>query len=195
VTGYHIYANTGIGDPINYNSPIATAYVTFWQSPSLEGPSNWSFAVRAFDSINGLEEQNIDCVVEVQIDANGNDVSNTPAPPVGLLAIPVAGGGIRVEWSYPAIDAASAPTGFNVFTGIGTPNYSSPAATAGATTGLIGQYSATITGLVNGTTYAVGVRAFNATAEETNTSFVQVTALSVGPRAVVGLTGIATSQS
>jgi hypothetical protein len=26
--GYHVYANTGIGDPINYASPVATVWDT-----------------------------------------------------------------------------------------------------------------------------------------------------------------------
>jgi Fibronectin type III domain len=193
--GYHVYANTGIGDPISYVSPLATVWTTSWTSPPLSGSGTWSYDVRAFDSLTGLEEQNIDSIT-VNVDASGNDVSNTPAAPVSLSVLARAGGSIRVDWAYPRISVGAAPTGFHVYLGSGgSPDYTNPVATVVAGTALLGQYTTLIKGLTNGVTYQVGVRAFNATAEEKNTFTTSVVALSVGPEAVVGLTGVATSSS
>jgi hypothetical protein len=44
-------------------------------------------------------------------------------------------------------------------------------------------------------TYTIGVRAYNATAEESNSNTVIVTADATGPAAVGALTGTATSTS
>ena len=82
---YHVYANTGAGDPINYATPIATVSGTAWTSGTLAAPGTWSFGVRAFDG-NG-EEQNLDCAVVIVLDANGNDITNRPMPPVGLRGL------------------------------------------------------------------------------------------------------------
>jgi hypothetical protein len=195
MTGYHVYANTGIGDPVSYVSPVATVWTTSWTSPPLSGSGTWSYDVRAFDSLTGLEEQNIDSAT-INVDASGNDVTNTPAAPVSLSVLARAGGSIRVDWAYPRISAGSAPTGFHVYKGSsGSPDYSNPVATVVAGTALLGQYTTLIKGLTNGVAYQVGVRAFNATAEEKNTFNKSVVALSVGPEAVVGLTGVATSSS
>jgi hypothetical protein len=194
--GYHVYANTGIGDPINYASPVATVWDETYTSPPVAGPATWSYDVRAFDSITGLEEQNIDSIT-IDIDASGNDVSNTPAAPVSLSVLARAGGSIRVDWAYPGIGLGLAqPTGFHVYLGSGgSPDYADPVATVVAGTALLGQYTTLLTGLSNGVTYQVGVRAFNAVAEEQNTFTTSVVAISVGPSAVVGLTGVATSSS
>ena len=56
---------------------------------------------------------------------------------------------------------------------------------------IAGTFVANLIGGVNGTTYTIGVRAYNATAEEPNTNTVNVTALSVGPTAVIDLTATA----
>jgi hypothetical protein len=195
MTGYHVYANTGIGDPINYASPVATAWGTTWTSPPLSGAGTWQYDVRAFDSLTGLEEQNIDSVT-INVDASGNDVTNTPASPVSLSVLARAGGSVRVDWAYPRIAAGAAPTGFHVYLGSGgSPDYTDPVATVVAGSALLGQYTTLLKGLKNGITYKVGVRAFNAVAEEQNTFKTSVVAVSIGPAAVVGLTGVATSSS
>jgi hypothetical protein len=196
-TGYHIYSNTGAGDPINYTSPVATIgspAATTWSSSALTHPGTWSFGVRAFDTVSGLEEQNVDCVVTITLNASGQDISNQPAPPVGLRAFPVAGGVIRVEWTYPPTRGPKTPTGFHIYFGTtGTPNYSSPVATVPFGSALAGVYVFNSAALSNNTAYTIGVRAINATAEESNNSTVTATAVSVGPNAVVSLTAVATS--
>ena len=71
--------------------------------------------------------------------------------------------------------------------------YGTPAATVSFQSAIAGTFVANISGLKNGVTYLVGVRAYNATAEEPNTTTVAVTADSVGPTAVLDLaaTGVA----
>jgi hypothetical protein len=196
-TGYHIYANTGAGDPINYASPVATitspATMT-WSSSALTHPGTWSFGVRAFDTVSGLEEQNLDCSVTIALDASGHDITNQPPAPVGLRAFATAGGTIRVEWTSPPTSAAQQPQGFYIYFGTGgTPNYASAAATALFAAATANTFATNLAGLTDGTTYTIGVRAYNATATETNTNTVTATAVSVGPTAVVSLTAVATS--
>ena len=75
--GYHVYANTGSGDAINYSICLATVTGPSWTSPALSVPCHFKMGVRAFDPAIGLEEQNVDAVVELILDSNGNDV---PSP-------------------------------------------------------------------------------------------------------------------
>ncbi len=89
---------------------------------------------------------------------------------------------------------AKAPSGFDVYTGTsGMPSYAMPAATVLFSTVIANSFVANMTGFIDGTTYSVGVRAYNATAEETNTATVTVTAIATGPSAVEGLVGVATA--
>jgi hypothetical protein len=187
---YHVYANTGVGDPINYLTPVATVAGTSWTSSTLAAPGTWSFAVRAFDTDG--EEQNLDCAVTIVLDANGNDITNRPAPPVGLRALATASGGIRVEWGYPSTTGPKAPTGFHVYLGTGSsPTYAAPVATVAFNTGIFSAFVANLSGLADGISYAIGVRAYNALGEEANVTVVSVTADATGPAAVDSLTATA----
>ena len=191
---YHVYANTGAGDPINYGSPIETTSELAYTVSPLSYPGSWEFGVRAFYVISGLEEKNVDCAVSIVLNAVGQDVTNTPTPPFGLRAVPLAAGAVRVEWSYVRATGPSAPQGFHVYLGSGAaPSYATPAATINYNTGSFGQFVANLSGLTGAITYTVGVRAFNATAEEANTNTVTVTADTTGPLAVDHLVGNATS--
>ena len=189
---YHVYSNTGIGDPINYTSAIATTGLLGWTSSPLTSPGVWRFGVRAFNPVSGLEEENLDASITLILDASGRDITNRPLPPTAIRAFATAGGGIRVEWAYNTINPSPVPTGFHVYIGTGgTPNYLSPAATISFQASIAGTFVANLASLENGTTYTVGVRAYNATAEEPNTNTVNVTAASVGPTAVLDLTATA----
>jgi hypothetical protein len=187
---YHIYANSGIGDPIDYSTPIATTGLLTWTSSPLAFPGTWRFGVRAFDS--GGEEENLDCAITLILDAGGNDITFRPTAPIGLRAFPTAGGGIRVEWAFNTINPKVVPTGFHVYIGTGgTPNYAIVKATVLFATAIAGTFVANLAGLTNGTTYTIGVRAYNGVAEEPNTNTVTCTADSSGPSAVVSLTATA----
>jgi hypothetical protein len=189
---YHVYANTGVGDPINYGSAIATTGLLDWTSGTLTFPGTWRFGVRAFDPVTGYEEENLDCSITLILDAAGRDITNRPLPSTGIRAFATAGGGIRVEWGYNTINPSPIPTGFHVYIGTGgSPNYASVAVTVLFAASVAGTFVANLAGLSNSTTYTVGVRAYNATAEEPNTNTVNVTASSVGPTAVVSLTATA----
>ncbi len=230
VTVYCVYSNTGAGDPIDYESPIATVANPGFLTSALTYPSIWSFGVRALDLGSGLEEQNVDAVVTILLNANGNDITNQPSPPTGLRAFALSGGSIRVEWGYPATVANRIPTGFHLYITsplpLGGPlrptvviqrtrgkarklpgeggnvrwnpgdggcgPYSVPAATVTYNLGYLNCFTCDLSGFMNGTTYTIGVRSYNAAAEETNTNAISVTAISVGPTAVAGLVAIAT---
>lgn len=194
---YHVFMNTGIGDPINYGSVVATVTGLTWTSSPLTVPGVYSFGVRAFYVISGLQESNLDCEITVDLNAAGVDISNSPLAPLALRAFPYGTGGVRVEWIAPPVYGPSAPTGFHVYFGTGpAPNYGVVAATVLASAVLVNNnFILDLTGLTGGTLYAIGVRAFNATAEETNTNTVSVTPISTGPLPVQSLIGIATSQA
>jgi hypothetical protein len=193
---YHVYGNTGSGDPIDYSSPLVTSTGLSWTSGSLTFPGTWSFSVRGYDTVSGLEEQNLDCAISIILDSNGNDITNRPRPPTAIRAFALAAGRVRVEWYYPPSAGPKAPAGFNVYTGTGgSPGYGSPAATVAFSTGIANTFVANLAGFIDATTYTIGVRAYNATAEEPNTATVTVTALTSGPTAVLDLTGVATSTA
>lgn len=158
---------------------------------SLSVPGTWSLGVRAADA-NG-EEQNLDCSVSVTFDAAGRDISDIPAPPVGLRAIPTTGAGLTIIWSYPPTSGAGVPIGFHVYLGTGAaPDYANPAATVAFNTAILGSWTAGLSSrLIDGVTYTIGVRAFNATGEEENTTTVSATADGTGPLPVTGLTATA----
>jgi hypothetical protein len=189
---YQIYTNTGVGDPIDYLVPEATTGLLTWTSGPLTVPGIWRFGVRAFDTLTTLEEQNLDCAVTVILDASGVDITNRPKAPIGLRAFATKNASITAEWAYNTINPNPVPTGFHVYIGTGgVPDYTHPAATVRFNSSVGGTFFADLTGLVSGTAYTIGVRAFNATTEETNTTTVTVTADSVGPAAVRSLTATA----
>jgi len=193
LTGYNVYMNHGAGLPIDYLHPVATVNalsVTSWTSPALTYPADWWIALRAFNQFG--EEQNLDCAVEVILDGTGKDITNRPLPPTALRAMAIANGGIKLEWHYAPVYTAKAPSGFNVYLGAGAPpSYGSPVATVGFGTSIANTFFTTISGLTSSVTYFVGVRAYNATAEEPNTNTVSVVADATGPAAVASLTGTA----
>ncbi len=188
---YQIYANTGIGDPINYATPIATTTTTTYTTTALNPGGTYRFAVRALDSSTGLVDQNIDSAVEIVLSAQGADVTARPAPPIGLRALPVAGGGIRVEWSYLSLDRATLPLGFNVYVSTsGQLSYGTPQQTVVYVKGR-SAYGVTLTGYSGGAACTLGVRAVNAVGEEPNTTTITVVALATGPTAVDALVAAA----
>lgn len=187
-TQYHVYSNGGSGGPINYGSPIATVTTPGYLTSALTA-GDWSFAVRAFDTVSGLEEQNTDAVVDVAVDASLADLTNVPEPPRALSVLVAGSGTLRVAWTHPSTNRARAPLGFHIYQGTGlTPSYVTPVATVGYVGLGYLHYHADITGLTGGQQYAFGVRAYNATGEEANLVVAVATALTTAPANVDSLT-------
>jgi hypothetical protein len=215
---YNVFVNDGMGGPVNYGSPIATISpssiitastdafptdraptdfgplmatlaATTWTSSALAFPGDYTFAVRAFDTVTGYEELNVDCRTRLILNSSGLDITAQPNAPTNVSAITTANGGVRVDWHYSPIGQNGAPTGFLVYMTAGsTPGYGgSPVSVPYA----VGQpsFTTTFAGLTDATTYTVSVRATNATATEPNvTAFATFIADATPPTVVDGLT-------
>lgn len=176
---YRIYRNDGLGGPIDYSTPHDTTSALTWaESP---GDGDWRYGVRTYDTATTLADDNTDARVRVVIDS-GVDVSAIPASPTGLIALATEAGGCLVRWAYPFVSPSPVPTGFKVWITAGlTVNYAAtPDETVDYVPG-IRDYSATLAGLSDATTYAVGVRAYTATADDPNTDLYIVVGDSTPP--------------
>jgi hypothetical protein len=192
---YHVYMNRGQGDPINYATPVATVAGLTWTSGVLTFPGDYKLGVRAYDPLSCLEEQNVDAVVEVVLDADGNDVTRVPPPPLGLRAVPLQGGRVRVEWTLNCTNLSRQPLGFHVYLAPSSvPDYSKAVATVAWSDQRMGYFVADLGNLTNGSTYAIGVRAFNAFGEEANTIVLSIKADATPPSLVDSLEAVATNQ-
>lgn len=194
---YHVYANDGAGGPVDTVTPVATVSGLSWLTPTLLPDSDWTWLIRAFDTVSGLEEQNVVAKVRVKLDGSGNDVTAVPNPPRNLAARAKSGGTAVVDWAYVSAGQSGAPTGFRVWLTAGpTVNY---AAAPAVTVPAVGNnplrfYSAALSGLSDGVEYAIGVRAYNASGAETNTVAASVVGSSVPPADVQDLAGSAVSR-
>lgn len=194
-TEYRIYSNSGSGGPIDFTTIVATVSSgTTWTSGDLGASASWQFAVRAYDTVSGLEESNLDARVSVVTDASLNDITNVPLPPTGLTVTPTAGGNLRVNWfATVSRRTGNAAIAFKVYIGTGgTPSYTSPVATITAVPGFA-HYFTDLTGLTAGVAYTVGVRAANATGTEGNTTTATATTDATAPSNVDSLTATAIS--
>ena len=192
LAGFRVYGSPAAGLPIDYAGPIAVLPTTTlaFTVPTGLSEGTWMFGVRAFNQSG--EEQNADCAVTIAIDALGNDISNQPGAPYGLVATPTAGAGLRVSWWYPQSVGPAAPAGFSVYcTAGGSVSYATAAATVSYASGFKGYFVANLAGLTDGQAYAIGVRAFNSFGAETNTNSVAATATGSGPMPVDNLLGTA----
>jgi hypothetical protein len=194
MTSYRIYGNGGGGGPIDYTTPLATTATLTWTSGVLAAGSRWRFGLRAFDTVSGLEETNVDAVVTLDLNASRMDITNLPVPPEHLTVDPAAGGAV-VHWSYPFTAAANRPTDFRVYAGTPTPDYGTIRAGVAYYRSPIAVFRATLTGLNPGVSYQVGVRAANATGEEGNTTVASVTIPASAPANVDSLAGTATATA
>ena len=189
---YHVYVNDAAGGPVNLTAPVATVSALTWSSAAITPPADLTYLVRAYDTASGLEDPNGDARVRVVLDAAGDNITGLPNPPAGLSAVPRAGGTARVCWRYNPGGQGGPPSDFHVYMGAGSVSYSSPVATVPYDPNSPGRaYSALVSGLSDGVLYAVGVRAYNATGEESNTLAAAVTGMAVGPSAIQSLTASA----
>lgn len=190
-TQYHVYANDGAGGPIDYGTVVATTASLTWASGALAYPGDWRFGVRAFDTVSGLEESNVDAAVRLVLDATGVDITGRPAPVASLAVATVVGGSLRVTW-FPASHATPRPTGYRVWCqGGASVNFAlAPDATVpfdGAAT----VFAATIGPLTSGADYAVAVRAYAGSTDDGSTAFVLAVPDGDGPDPVDDLTAVA----
>jgi hypothetical protein len=192
---YNIYMGDHAGGPVDYSAPVATATDAdrAWTTPALPRGSATRIGVRSVDPATGLEESNVDCVVTVRIDADGNDVSLRPTSPLGLAAAPMGIGGLLVSWRYLGGGSAIAPTDFAVYATAGAAvSYAAPALVIPRGVGRQ-DYSAPIAGLIPGQAYAVAVRARGAGGgDDGNATVVRATTAGAAPRNVLDLTGMPT---
>ncbi|MDG3005503.1 fibronectin type III domain-containing protein [Paludisphaera mucosa] len=170
VITYRIYANNGLGDPIDYETAIAEVFETTWTSGPLPTDSSFRFAVRSYDATQGLQEENLDAAVALVIDAEGRDATRVPPAPLGLRAIALEGGRARVEWTVAGTTPGRQAAKYNVYISPGfVVDYSTPAASTSASASRGESFAVELAGLVDGRRYAVVVRAMNRYGEETNT--------------------------
>ena len=190
MTEYHVYANDGHGGPVDYSTPIATVSGLSYATSALAASSDTTFAVRAFDTVSGLEESNVDARVRIVLDGSSADVSGVPASPKLLGAIPGPGGTARVDWAWLAAGRPAAAS-FAVYLSSGaTLSYATPAATVSVVPG-VSRYSTTLSGLSGGTPYVVGVRAINAAGGDGNTASLPITGPASAPSGVDNLAAVA----
>jgi hypothetical protein len=178
---YNIYANDGQGGDIDYATPIATTPNLSYPTGTLATPSDSSFAVRAFDTISGIEEANTDARVRIVLDANGNDVTARPNPVVGLSASSTAGATCWVSWGYNATGQGGPPSQFNVtLTPGATPSLAKPAVSVAYLPGVSG-YGCTLSGLPAGVASTIAVQSVGASS------------VLLGPVATVSITNLGTA--
>jgi len=193
---YRVYANDGQGGPIDYSSPVAEVSEPAWTSAPLAAPGSYRFGVRARDARSGLEESNIDAAAPLVLDAEARDATRTPPAPIGLRAVPLAGGRARLEWASAAAPAARGALRFNVYVNPGAiASYATPTATTPASASRDGAYSVELDGLPGGVALAAVVRSANLAGEEPNTAAIHFAVDSEPPGSVDALLCIPTSRS
>jgi hypothetical protein len=200
---YYVYAGDSNGGPVDYSRLIGQTYLLTFDSVPLAHSTSTRFGVRVHSSVTGLTEQNTDAQVFIVVGPAGEDLSNLPPAPVGLTVRAAKGGTAVVEWAYPYLKLPSLPTGFHVYLTAGsTLDYATPAATVPYGPASLpiafrrpqpGNYRATLTGLADGTSYVVGVRAYNAAGEEANTVALSVVGDTTAPLNVANLTATLTT--
>ena len=188
---YNIYANDGKAGDVDYSTPIASTSDLTFATGTLATPSDNTIAVRAFDTVSGIEEANTDARVRIILDASGNDITAQPNAVVGLSATPTVGGTCWVSWGYVPTGQGGAPSLFNVTLTTGT----TPSTTNGTTpsttnlvvsiaylTGVAG-YGCSLSGLAGNTPCTIAVQAVGASS------------VLLGPVATVPITYLATTLS
>ena len=180
------------GSPIDYTTaPTATLKALTWTSATMPTSSSTRFAVRVFDPATGYDDGNIDATVTVTLDSLGNDISGLPPAPVALSAVAGPAGALSVNWCLLLPPGAPAmPIAFLVWisTGPAVDYASTPAATVPYVPGQT-LYQVTLSGLINGANYRVGVRSVNDAGTEMNTNMAGVQVGTHGPSPVTTLLG------
>jgi hypothetical protein len=155
---YRVYRGKGGITNVDFGTPLAEVVTT---STSLAGLGHdagerYTYAVRPVRE-DTLECPDISCATEAVFDNTGDWVGNRPAPVEDISAEAIAGGKIRLRWSYRTPRGGSAPNDFGVYYGTSpeiTPG--SPDATESYTKDKTYTKDLTLSG---GTTYWLAVTA------------------------------------
>ena len=186
--GFYVYHNNGVG-PVDYDTVQATlaTSATVWTSAALSYPATWRFGLRAYNTTG--EEKNVNRV-ELVLDASGNDVTAHPNAITNLVAKAVAGGIIRLTWSYDNRDTLGICTKFNIYgdDGTGSVDLATPVDTVMSKSGQVTNYTWDSSALTHGTTYRYIVRASTVSIEESNTREASAVADSDAPAQPASLT-------
>ena len=178
---YNIYANDGEGGDVDYLTPIATKSDLAYSTGPLAAPGDYTFAVRAFDTVSGIEEANTDARVRIVIDEAGNAVTARPNAVVGLSARPTAGGTCWVSWGYDPTGQGGPPSVFNVIL-TAAPSPAVLVASLAYLPGVAG-YGCSLSGLAGNTPCTIAVQA------------VGLSSVLLGPVATFPITYLATPLS
>jgi len=195
---YRIFWNDGAGGPVDYSVPVATVAGPPWSGPPLAPGTRTRFGVRAFDTVTGLDDGGRAAEAEVDLSAQGVDVTGTPSRAFSATARPGPTGTILASWAH-APGGRPIPAGFRVWAtpGVSVDFTSAPAITLAFSPagygGRAGWFSVTLPGLTPGAGYAVGIRAYNGSGDDGGSVQATATATASPPGPVGGLSASATS--
>lgn len=161
---YRLYANNFAGGEVDVSAPYAVTTSLSIAVGPLAFNADAKFLLRVCDTVTSLEEKNTAATTRIILDGSGVDITKRPAPVVFASARALAGGLAEVVFSFARNAFGGKPTGFKLWaTAGGVVNYAaSPNTTVAYEDHLTQAYRATISGLSNGVTYAIGVRSYNA---------------------------------
>ena len=192
---YRIYASTPSAPPggvIDELTPVATVSALPWSWTGSPIPVGFvvSYAVRAYDTVSGLENPDISSVLTVATRPDGSDPASFPLPPTAVSAVPGPGGTARISWAASGVQRAQWPLDWRVYIGITNPSYTTPAiiVPAGPYPGrATSRFYATISGLSVGLSYVVAVRGHVAAGDGPAGSLATVSVPGSTPVAVTSL--------
>jgi hypothetical protein len=183
---YSVYAAPW-GQPkaaIDFTTPIATtstAPVILQGIRGLQLSGDRYLCIRK--TVNGIEEKNFN-VIHFILDGNGEWIGNYPLAPYHLSAEVIEGNRVELTWEYQV--GSVTPSGFYIFAGVGTVNYTTPLKTFAYRGGI---QTETLPSISADTIY--GVRAFHGGNVEQNTTTVLVPA----PATPVNISGVTTATT
>lgn len=164
---YRIYKSPDAGGPVDYSTVVATVTSgTTWASSPIPTGSDVTYAVRAFDTVSGLEERNVTAAVRQRSGGSGQDLAAVPNAALAVAAVATGTTSVQVAWVYEPGEGRPLPTGFKVYASTTAFTATPPAGlTPKATVAYVrGQrhYTAGATGLAAGTAYFVTAVPYNA---------------------------------
>lgn len=164
---YRIYKSPDAGGPVDYSSVVATVTSgTTWATSPIPTGSDVTYAVRAFDTVTGLEERNVTATFRQRTGGSGQDLSAVPNAALAVAGVATGTTSAQVAWVFEPGAGTTPPTGFKVYASATAftstpPSGLTPKATVAYVRGRR-HYTASATGLSPGTTYHVAVVPYNA---------------------------------